>query len=101
MRNRTIRNQIYVGPWRNSRFELYALACRMSELKGWDPKLYRLLETYGKAFDDEFCYYKGPRSNWVRKYPLWYSKGIKYPKDPTEKPKDPFLRTLSEFEEEG
>jgi len=84
----------YVGPWRNSRFELYVLACELEQLKDWDPKLYGLLQQYGKAFDDEWSYYLGPKSRWVRKYPNWYSKDIRYPKDPTEKPKDPFQQKL-------
>ena len=55
---------IYNGPWRNSRFELYALACRMDELILFDPKLCQLLEHHGKAFDSEWSYYKGKKSNW-------------------------------------
>lgn len=86
---------IYKAPWRNSRFELYVLACRFKELKEFDPKLCQLLiENDGKMFDDEWTYYKGKKSGWVRKYPNWYSRDIRYPKDPTEKPKDPFQKKL-------
>lgn len=58
------------APWRCSRYELYALTCKMDELQIFDKKLYELLLKYGTAFNDKAWFYVN-RNGRVFALPLW------------------------------
>jgi len=63
----------YEGPWRNRIHHLYAQYCYPDEA---DPKLMKLIDRYGAAFDDEW-YYKicGRSIKVVTRRPLWLDRG--------------------------
>lgn len=56
--------------WRNKQRYLYTQFCYVHEID--NPKLQALIERFGKAFDDEYCYEMRGRSvKIVHKTPIW------------------------------
>jgi len=63
----------YEGPWRNRPRHLYTQYCYLDEAP---PKLVKLIQRYGSAFDDEWFYkLSGHTRKIVTRRPLWLSKG--------------------------
>jgi len=63
----------YDGAWRNRLRHLYTQYCYLHELN--DPKLWKLLEKYGAAFNDTWWYQIAGRSvKVVLRKPLWLGR---------------------------
>jgi len=63
----------YEGPWRNRLPPFYTQYCYLDEAP---PKLVKLIQRYGSAFDDEWLYkLRGRTRKIVTRQPLWLSKG--------------------------
>jgi hypothetical protein len=61
---------VYVGAWRNRRRDLVTQYCYLHEVFDW--RLLRLLEQYGKCFDDDWAYsVRGRSVKIVIRVPLW------------------------------
>ena len=85
--------------FRNSRFVIYAVYCTLDELEVFEPELAAKFKNQKRVEWGPYVLYKRGRANHIyliHKELEDFTKSNK-----TEKPKDPFLRTLSEFKEEG
>lgn len=76
----------YTGPWRNTepcfKAAMYIQMCKPDELRDWDPKLFRIIMTWGSCFDDDWEYWINPKMTRIRRTPIGRGK-----RTWTEKPK--------------
>jgi hypothetical protein len=76
----------YTGPWRNTepcfKAAMYIQMCKPDELRDWDPKLYRIIMTWGSCFDNDWEYWINPKMTRIRRTPIGRGK-----RTWTEKPK--------------
>lgn len=86
----------YCRPWLNTKDRTVQYCPRTYE--GLDPKLLKLLEMYGEAFDDIWFYWivkprrkiKQPHSDYIKRTPVWQNQKCM----PAENPKTTLLRRV-------
>jgi len=91
----------FVAPWRNAHgfsHAMYIQHCKPDELKMCDPKLFKIIDKHGSAFDDEWWYWISKTGRYIRRCPVWMSKK----RTDAEKPRkyDP-SKKLTEFQSCG
>ena len=67
----------FEAPWRSShafKKALYQQLCRPDEIVVFNPKLWRILETYNEAFGDNWYYWVSSTGRYVRRTPIWLGK---------------------------